>query len=322
MSHVKIAIIGLGHIAKFQLEALKLLPSLELVGAHDIIKDRARLLPPSVPFYETLDELLGNCKADLILVSTPNVTHYEIGKQVLESGYSLLLEKPCCQSEPEMFDLLDTAKRQGVFFAVALHAAYARDVEWFLSQIQAGKINYGTLSGFYCGFFDPYYDISTGLLKQSARSLGGAWFDSGINALSVIGRFIPPEDMRLVEGRMTVVPTIPCSEIQGAATFEFSHDGAFGQGIIETNWALGLNRKITQLFYCSTNTRVTLHHSEETVYVHRDGQLIFAKSLRNGLPRLTNHYVNLFQDIEQRFRENRSNLDYAVLIHRLFFAAM
>ena len=319
---MKIAMIGLGHIAKFQLDALEHLDSIRLVGAHDIRNERASLLPPSVPFYETLDEFLKNCRADLILVSTPNVTHYEIGKRVLESGYSLLLEKPCCRSESEMFDLLDTAKRQGVFFTIALHAAYARDVEWFLSQIQTGKINYGALSGFYCGFFDPYYDVNTGELKQSAQSLGGAWFDSGINALSVIGRFIAPADMKLVEGRMTVIPAIPCSEIQSSATFEFLHSGAFGQGIIETNWALGLNRKITQLFYCSTNTRVTLHHSEETIYAHRDGQLIFAKSLRNGLPRLTNHYINLFQDIEQRFRENRSNLDYAGQIHRLFFAAM
>ena len=319
---MKIAIIGLGHVAKFQLEALAHIDSIKLVGAHDINNERSSLLPPSVPFYKTMDEFLKNCRADLILVSTPNVTHYEIGKQVLESGYSLLLEKPCCQSKSEMFDLLNTAKRQGVFFAVALHAAYARDVKWYLSQIQTEKINYGALSGFYCGFFDPYYDIDKGMLKQSAQSLGGSWFDSGINALSVIGKFIEPTNLKLVEGRMTIVPTVPCSEIQGSATFEFLHSGAFGQGIIETNWTLGLNRKISQLFYCLSNTRVTLHHSEETVYVHRDGQLIFTKSLRNRLPRLTNHYINLFKDIEQRFGENRSNLDYAVQIHRLFFAAM
>ncbi len=319
---MKIAMIGLGHVAKFQLDALEHLDSIKLVGAHDIRNERASLLPPSVPFYETLDEFLRNCKADLVLVSTPNITHYEIGKQVLESGGSLLLEKPCCQSESEMFDLLYTAKQQGVFFDIALHATYARDIEWFLSQIQARKINYGTLSGFYCGFFDPYYDINTGTLKQAAQSLGGSWFDSGINALSVIGKFIEPTDLKLVERRMTIVPTVPCSEIQGSVTFEFLHNNVFGQGIIETNWALGLNRKITQLFYCSSNTRVTLHHSDETVYVHRNGRLIFTKSLKNRLPRLTNHYINLFQDIQQRFQKNQSNLDYAIQIHRLFFATM
>jgi len=100
-------------------------------------------------------------------------------------------------------------------------------------------------------------------------------------------------DLKLVEGRMTSVPAMLCSEIQGSATFEFLHNGVFGQGIIETNWTLGLNRKITQLFYCSSNTRVTLHHSDETVYVHRDGRLIFTKSLKNRLPRLTNHYINV-----------------------------
>ncbi len=268
---MKIAMIGLGHIAKFQLDALEHLDSIKLVGAHDIRNERASLLPPSVPFYETLDEFLRNCKADLVLVSTPNITHYEIGKQILESGVSLLLEKPCCQSELEMFDLLNIAKQQGLFFAIAFHAAYARDVEWYLSQVQTGKNNYGTLSGFYCGFFDPYYDINTGTLKQSAQSLGGSWFDSGINALSVISKFIEPTDLKLVEGRMTSVPVVP---------------------------------------------------SDETVYVHRNNQLIFSKSLKNGLPRLTNHYINLFQDIQRRFQKNQNNLDYAIQIHHLFFAAM
>ena len=317
---MKIAMVGLGHIAKFQLDALESLESIKLVGAYDIRSERAGLLPSSVRFYESLDDLLENCEADLVLVSTPNVTHYEIGKLVLEHNRSLILEKPCCSTEAEVVDLIETAQRRGLFFVVALHATYARDVEWYLKQISTGKINYGPLSGFYCGFFDPYYD--TGTLKQSAQSLGGAWFDSGINALSVIGRFIDPTRLELVEGRMTRVPSVACSEIQGAATFQFLQDGIWGQGIIETNWALGLNRKITQLFYCHTDTRVTLHHSDETVYVYRGEQLILVKDLRNERPRLTNHYTNLFRDIARRFRENRSNIDYTVQLHHLFFAAM
>ena len=257
-----------------------------------------------------------------MLVSTPNVTHYEIGKQVLEHGRSLLLEKPCCQTEAEMIDLIETAQQRGLFFAVALHAAYARDIDWYLYQINNGKINYGSLSGFYCGFFDPYYDPKMGKVKQSVKNLGGSWFDSGINALSVIGQFIEPTKLNLLEGRMTRVNCVSCSEIQGSATFQFQQDSVMGQGIIETNWTLGLNRKVTQLFYCQSNTQITLHHSDETVYIYQGGRLILTKNLQNGLPRLENHYISLFRDIAQRFMENRSNLDYAVQIHRLFFAAM
>lgn len=316
---MKIAIVGLGHIAKFQLEALAHLNNINLVGAYDIQPDRARLLPTSVHFYDALDSLLTECESDLILVSTPNVTHYELGKRVLEHGRSLLLEKPCCQTEAEMADLIATAQKRSQFFAVALHAAYARDMAWYLAQVNAGLIDYGPLSGFHIGFFDPYYEA--GALKPSAQSLGGSWFDSGINALSVIGKFIEPAQLKLVEGRMTRVASVPCSEIQGSATFQFAQGHTFGHGIIETNWTLGLNRKVTHLFYCASNTQVTLHHSDETVLVHRHGRLILEKNLQNNLPRLTNHYVNLFRDVAQRFHDNKRNLDYAVQIHRLLFAA-
>ena len=316
---MKIAIIGIGTIAEFQLQALANLNDVTLVGGYDIQPERAKLLPATAVFYPSLDALLAECEADLFLLSTPSLSHYPLGKRVLKQGHSLLLEKPCCQTETQLADLLCTARKHNQFFSVALHAAYGREVDWYLSQIQAGKINYGPLTGFYSAFFDSYYQA--GELKPSAQSLGGAWFDSGINALSVIGNFIDPSQLQLIEGHMTRIASLACSEIQGIATFTFSQNEAFGHGIIETNWALGIDRKVTQLFYATTNTRVTLNHSDQTVLVHRNGSLILEKNLQNQLPRLTNHYINLFQDMSQRFRENNSNLDYAAVIHGLLFTA-
>lgn len=316
---MKIAIIGLGHIAKFQLEALDNIDDITLVGAYDIQPNRAKLLPDGVCFFKTIKSLLIECDADIILLSTPNITHYELGKQVLEHDRSLLLEKPCCQNKKELDDLLSIAEEHGQFFAVALHAAYARDLDWYLAQKKTGQFDYGPLSGFHIGFFDPYYE--NGRLVESALSLGGSWFDSGINALSVIGKLIDPSRLVLVEGRMTRIASLPCSEIQGATTFKFTQGDTVGFGIIETNWTLGLNRKVTQLFYCNSNTRVTLHHSNETVFVHQGDDLVLKKNLQNNLPRLTNHYISLFLDVALRFRENISNLDYAVSIHRLLFSA-
>lgn len=316
---MKLAILGLGHIARFQLDALDHVAAMTLVGAHDTNQKQAQLLPDSVRFYDTLDSLLAECEADLVLVSTPNVTHYELGKRILENDRALLLEKPCCHTEQELTDLLPTAQKYDQFFAVALHAAYARDLDWYIAQTKTGDLDYGPLSSFHIGFFDPYFEA--GVLKPAAQSLGGSWFDSGINGLSVIGRLIDPANLKLVEGRMTTIPTVPCSEVQGLATFTYLQDDTFGHGMIETNWTLGLNRKITQLFYGASNTHVTLHHSDETVLAQQNGRLILEKNLQNELPRLTNHYINLFQDVARRFYENRNNLDYAVPIHHLLFAA-
>ena len=312
---MKIAIIGLGHVAKFQLDAISRINEIELVAAHDIDPQQSVSLPSSTRFFVTLDELLSDSNADIFMVSTPNVTHYEVGKRVIESDRAVLLEKPCCNTMGELDNLVDTAQRNGRFFAVALHAMYARDLLWYLGRVKAGDLDFGALTGFYAGFFDPYYQ--SGEIVPAALGLGGSWFDSGINALSVIGRLIEPQMLSLVEGRMTVINSLPCSEVQGAATFKYSN----GHGIIDTNWTLGINRKVTRLYYSSSNTEVILNHSDESVLIIRGDEAILKKDLRNGLPRLTNHYVNLFRDIRNRFHEAKNNIGYAVPLHNLLFLA-
>jgi D-galactose 1-dehydrogenase len=317
---MKIALIGLGHIARFQLKALSQINEVELVSAHDIDPAQAEILPDDIPFFSDLDGLLNDGEADIAMVSTPNVTHYEIGKRVLESGSALLLEKPCCNTEEEIDDLIDTARRSGQFFSVALHAACARDLIWYLEQVRFGEIDLGPLTSFYAGFFDPYY--REGKIVPGAQGLGGSWFDSGINALSVIGRLIPPERLDLVDGRMTTIDTLDCSEVQGAATFTYPHRDFTGHGIIDTNWTLGLNQKTTRLYYGSTNAEVLLHHSNEEILITRDGEVVLEKNFQGEFTRLTNHYINLFRDIEQRLSSGEDNIEHAAELHRLLFAAI
>lgn len=316
---MKIALIGLGHIAHFQIEALSQVEEVELVSAHDIDPTKADILPDSVPFFSELEELLADRRADIVMVSTPNVTHYELGKKVLESGAALLLEKPCCNTEEDLADLIDTARRTGQFFAVALHAAYARDLLWYLERTDSGAFDFGPLTGFYVGFFDPYYQ--DGKIVPGARGLGGSWFDSGINGLSVIGRLIQPTTLDLIASRMTTIDSLKCSEVQGSTTFKYPHREFTGLGFIDTNWTLGLNQKTSRLYYGATNTEVLLHHSNEEILITQDGEDVLRKNFRGEFPRLTNHYMNLFRDIEQRLSRGEDNIEYAAELHRLLFAA-
>ena len=47
---MKIAIVGLGHVSEFQIDALEHIDGIDLVGAHDIKSERASLLPSTVRF--------------------------------------------------------------------------------------------------------------------------------------------------------------------------------------------------------------------------------------------------------------------------------
>ncbi len=317
---MKLAIIGLGHVAKYQLEAIKQLKDIEFVAAYDIDVTRSNILPPGVLFFDKLELLLSHPDVDLVLVSTPNKSHYSLGKQVLQNKRPLLLEKPCCDSLPQMNELVDLSRKNRQPFMVAFHAAYGRDVLWYADYLSKSGFNPGPLTSFHAGFFDPYYE--NGHIVSAAESLGGSWFDSGINALSVIGKFIELDKLHVVEGRMTKISSLPCSEIQGAASFEFELDKHHGSGIIETNWSLGLNRKKTQLQYALTDTQVILDHTNEHVTIKQGNKVLKKKNLQTNFSRLTNHYINLFRDVVDMFNTKNTNLSYAISLHRLLFKAM
>ena len=317
---MKLAIIGLGHVAQYQLEAINQIKEIDLVAAHDIDSTRSQILPSGVLFFDEPESLISHSDIDLILVSTSNKTHYSLGKKVLQNKMPLLLEKPCCDSIEQMNELVDLAHQNNKLFMVAFHAAYGRDVLWYEDFLLKSGFNPGPITGFHAGFFDPYYE--NGHIVSSAKSLGGSWFDSGINALSVIGKFIELDKLHVVEGRMTRVSSLPCSEIQGAASFEFESDKHRGYGIIETNWSLGLNQKITQLQYALTDTQVILDHTNEQVTIKQSEKILKEEHLQTHFSRLTNHYINLFSDIVDMFNSDNTNLSYAVSLHQLLFEAM
>jgi len=318
MPALKLGLIGIGHVAEAQIEAIQQVESVVLTAAHDIDLSKKHFLPEGVKFFESLDLFLECDDVDLFLVSTPNLTHASIGARVLQAGRSLLLEKPVSHDRNELKFLCKTASSSKAYFSVALHATYAREVVWWKENNEQFNYEWGPLTGFECGFFDPY--VSNGCVLKSAIGLGGSWFDSGINALSVVGLFIEPQSMSIQDSRMTRLDGVECSQIQGSSTFSFSvGEKGVGRGSIDTNWALGVNRKITRLFYDNTGYEIILHHSKEFLRIEHHGEIIFEKYFSDGNTRLSNHYIGLFEDQAIRYRENRSNIEYADAIHQILF---
>lgn len=316
---LKMALIGLGNIAQYQIEAIKHVGDIEIVGAHDLKPQRSLLLPSSAKFYETFNALINNCAADLFMVSTPNKTHFELGMEVLNKKRDLIIEKPYAINLYEADEFKAELHSCKQFCAVALHASYALDLIWYVEQIEQGKLDYGPLGSFFAGFYDPYY--VNGKILPSAQSLGGSWIDSGINALSVIEKIINICSIKLDEGRMTSVNNLPCSEIQGSASLSFSDKKDYGKGIIDTNWTLGINRKKTHLYYYKSGTEVILDHSAQSVITKTEGKIIDTKNMNNGQPRLVNHYINLFTDIVRMYKLGIGNFDVAYKMHKILLDA-
>jgi D-galactose 1-dehydrogenase len=314
---MKIGLIGIGKIANYQMQAISHTRGISLVDAHDLNPARAEELPGSVTFYEDLDDMLLRSKADAFLVSTPTQTHYEVVMKVIEADRVAIVEKPLCIS-PEQEDALRTAaETRKLPLYTAFHASYGREVEWWVMQRQEKNFDIGRLLGFESCFSDLYY--LNGELTLGAVGKAGAWIDGGISSLSILARLIDPNNLELVDGRMTTIQGLSCSEIQGLGIYRFDTEGQSGFGIVDTNWTLGKNYKMTRLWY--EGGTLELDHAKEFArLIQRDSDdLVF--NLATDKPRLVNHYMGVFANLTELNAKGEDNQVLSRSLHKLLFAA-
>ncbi|KZT72719.1 NAD(P)-binding protein [Daedalea quercina L-15889] len=67
-----------------------------------------------VKIYRTYEELVHDPEVELIVVTTPNHTHFEFAKQALEAGKNVLVDKPVTATAAEARVLGEIAKTKGL----------------------------------------------------------------------------------------------------------------------------------------------------------------------------------------------------------------
>ena len=315
---MQIALIGIGKIANYQMQAITHTPGIKLIDAHDLDPNKAEELPGSVNFHDNLEKLLHKSKADAFLVSTPTSSHFEVAMRVIESDRIAIVEKPLCTSQSEMDALLTAARTRKLPLYTAFHPAYGREVDWWREQRDARNFDLGAMLGFDTCFADPYY--IDGKLTLGAVGKAGAWTDSGASGLSALARLIDPTTMQVVDGRMTVIPSLGCAQVQGLGIYSFVEQGITGYGMVDTNWTLGKNYKTTRLRY--ENGTVELDHAKELATLHQVGHDKLVFNLATNKPRLVNHYCGVFSDLTAMFAKGEDNTGLSEILHRLLFKTL
>jgi predicted dehydrogenase len=64
--------------------------------------------------YRTIEELIADSSIQLIVISTPSGTHFELAKKALEAEKHLVVDKPVCASSAEIAELMEIAERKNV----------------------------------------------------------------------------------------------------------------------------------------------------------------------------------------------------------------
>lgn len=86
---------------------------LELAGVLERNSNQAAERYPGIATYRSLDEMLADDSLNLLVVATPNETHYEFAHRILEAGKHVVVDKPVGTSSQQVAELMRLARERG-----------------------------------------------------------------------------------------------------------------------------------------------------------------------------------------------------------------
>ncbi len=93
----------------FHAPFLHLHKGFELYGVWERSKKLAAEKYPSIKSFDSYDDLLNDPAIDLVVVNTPNYTHFSLAKKALLAGKHVIVEKPFCLTVTECDELVALA---------------------------------------------------------------------------------------------------------------------------------------------------------------------------------------------------------------------
>lgn len=107
---LRVGVIGAGYLGRYHAEKYSALDAVQLVGVVDIDAPRAGEIARSCGAQAFTDyrDLIG--KVDAVSIVTPTPLHFVIGRDMLEAGVHILVEKPMTTSLEEARRLIDLAE--------------------------------------------------------------------------------------------------------------------------------------------------------------------------------------------------------------------
>ncbi len=115
-------------------------PGFVLHGVLERTKELSREKYPQVIIYRSFEELLADEAVDLVVVNTPNYTHYDFTKQALLANKHVIVEKPFTATVSEGEELIALAKKQSKLISVFHNRRFDSDFQTVQKVVREGLL--------------------------------------------------------------------------------------------------------------------------------------------------------------------------------------
>jgi len=139
----KVAIVGCGKIADSHAEQIQRISGCKIVGVCDRELLMARQLYERFPvenYFDSVTKLIDVARPDVVHITTPAESHFELAKLCLESGCHVYVEKPFTLFGDEARALLELAQDRGLKLTVGHDDQFSHVARRMRALIRTGYL--------------------------------------------------------------------------------------------------------------------------------------------------------------------------------------
>jgi scyllo-inositol 2-dehydrogenase (NADP+) len=132
---------------------------------------------PETRFVRTLEELLAIDEIRLVVIATPNTSHFDLARQCLLAGRDVVIDKPFANTWQEASDLLDLARQHGCLISAYHNSRCHGDFHTVRQLLSSGKLGRLVRCEMHIDRFRP--QLRPDAWRERAEPGSGIFFDLG-----------------------------------------------------------------------------------------------------------------------------------------------
>jgi predicted dehydrogenase len=199
---LKVGIVGCGKIADSHAAQIRRIKGCEIVGVCDREPLMAQQLYKRFPikqWFSSVSDLLEQSKPDVVHITTPPQSHFEIASRCLEQGSHVYLEKPFTVWEDEARTLIAMAEKRGLKITAGHDDQFSHVARRMRTLVRSGYLGGPAvhMESYYCYEISKsgYAGALLGDKQHWVRRLPGKLLQNIIShGIARIAEFLPGDD--------------------------------------------------------------------------------------------------------------------------------
>jgi predicted dehydrogenase len=175
---IDVGLIGFGLAGRaFHAPVIRAVPGLRLSAILQRHGNEAAEKYPDARIVKSLEELLAMRQVRVIVIATPNDTHYSLARQCLEAGRDVVVDKPFTVTLEEAKSLVRVARDTGRLLTVYQNRRYDGDFQAIRQLVAEGTL--GRIVQFETSYDRYRPQLKPGAWREAVRPGAGILFDIG-----------------------------------------------------------------------------------------------------------------------------------------------